>query len=75
MAEVYDYVPSAAAQETAYRIVCGGASVDPPVDQDRVLELMTLRGYDNEETRRALQRLLAVEAVRVGEDGIQPNHT
>jgi len=73
MAEAYDYVPSAAAQETAYRIVSGGASADPPVPEDRVLELMSLRGYDHEETRRALQRLLALEAVQVHDDGIQPD--
>ncbi|MEZ3117173.1 hypothetical protein RYH80_14755 [Halobaculum sp. MBLA0147] len=69
MAHQYDYVPTAAAQETALEIL-DASPPDVPVSEHRVLERMEQRGFDHEESRRALQRLLADEEITVTDDGI-----
>lgn len=71
MAEFYGYVPTAAAQEVAYSIVENTAGATGGVRQQRVLDRMAERGYDGEETRRALQQLLADDAILIDDDTVR----
>jgi hypothetical protein len=71
MAEFYGYVPTAAAQEVAYSIVESTAGSTGDVQQQRVLDRMAERGYDGEATRRALQQLLADDAIRIEDDTVR----
>lgn len=68
MAEFYGYVPTAAAQEAVYSVVEGTGESGSGVEQERVLDRLAERGYDGEETRRALQQLLADDAIRIEDD-------
>lgn len=69
MAQPFDHVPTAAAQETALEIV-DATPADVPVSERRILERMERRGFDHEESRRALQRLLADEEITVSDAGV-----
>jgi SOS response regulatory protein OraA/RecX len=70
MAEFYGYVPTAAAQEAAYSVIASQTTPHGKTSERRVLEDMERRGYDNEETRRALQQLLADDAIEIDDRGI-----
>ena len=73
MAKRYDRTASAAAQEAAYRIVRDNTHpVSPSVAEDRVLRRLVAEGFDREQGRRALQKLLATDAIRISGDRIRP---
>lgn len=73
MAKRYDRTASAAAQEAAYRIVRDNTHpAAPSVTEERVLRQLATEGYDREQGRRALQKLLATETIRLSGSRIRP---